>query len=47
MDNKVSVTKCERYSEVQAAVEKAVDMLGGIEKFIKKGDKVVIKPNLV
>lgn len=47
MNNKVSVVKCDEYSEVQAAVENAVELLGGIESFIKKGDKVVIKPNLV
>ena len=47
MNNKVSRVKCERYSEVQRAVEEAVALLGGIEKFVKKGDKVVIKPNLV
>ena len=47
MNNKVSIVKCEEYSDVQAAVEKAVEFIGGIERFIKKGDKVVIKPNLV
>ena len=47
MNNRVSVVKCADYSEVQSAVEKAVSLIGGIEKFIKKGDKVVIKPNLV
>lgn len=47
MNNKVSIVKCERYSEVQNAVENAVALIGGIEKFVKKGDKVVIKPNLV
>ncbi len=47
MNNKVSIVKCERYSEVYDAVEKAVGLIGGFEKFIKKGDRVVIKPNLV
>jgi len=28
------------------AVERAVAMLGGIEKFVKKGDRVVLKPNM-
>ena len=40
MNNKVSVVKCDRYSEVQNAVENAVSLIGGIGKF-------VIKPNLV
>ena len=47
MNNKVSVVKCDRYSEVQNAVENAVSLIGGIGKFVKKGDNVVIKPNLV
>ena len=29
----------------EAAVRKAVELLGGIGKFVKSGDKVVIKPN--
>lgn len=47
MDNRVSVVKCDGYSQAEEAVNKALELLGGIEKFIKKGDKVVIKPNLV
>ncbi len=47
MNNKVSIVKCGTYSEVEKAVREAVSLLGGIEKFIKKGSKVVIKPNLV
>lgn len=47
MADKVSIVKCERYSEAYRAVEEAVALIGGIEKFVGKGDKVVIKPNLV
>ncbi len=47
MNNKVSIVKCEQYSDALESVEKAVSLIGGIERFIKKGDKVVIKPNLV
>ena len=47
MIDKVSIVRCERYSESDRAVREAVELIGGIEKFIKKGDKVVIKPNLV
>ena len=32
---------------MQNAVENAVSLIGGIGKFVKKGDNVVIKPNLV
>lgn len=46
---KVSLVKCTNYdtAQVQAAVKKAVDLLGGIEKFIKPGEKVLLKPNLL
>ena len=47
MDNRVSIVKCENYSEAQKGVDEALSLLGGIEKFVKKGDKVLIKPNFV
>jgi uncharacterized protein (DUF362 family) len=40
----VSVVKDETAPE---AVRKAVDLIGGIQKIVRKGDKVFIKPNLV
>lgn len=45
----VSLEKCDNYSyiNVKNAVVNAIDMLGGIEAFVKKGDRVVIKPNLI
>lgn len=47
--SQVSVVKCRSYdqSEAQASVKKAVSLLGGIEKFIKPGSRVLIKPNLL
>lgn len=32
--------------DTEAAVRKAVDMLGGMKAFVKSGDRVVIKPNM-
>lgn len=45
----VALSKCNSYEkeEVYFAVKKAVDLLGGMHKFVKKGDKVLIKPNLL
>ncbi len=45
----VAFAKCASYERggVEEAVEKAVGALGGIEKFVKKGDKVLLKPNLL
>ncbi len=47
--SKVSIAKCASYErdEVRKAVFRAVELLGGIEKFIKYGDTVLIKPNLL
>ncbi|MFW6297156.1 MAG: DUF362 domain-containing protein [Desulfosalsimonas sp.] len=38
----ISVVK----GDIEPAVKKAVEMLGGMKKFIKKGNRVVIKPNM-
>ncbi|MFW6081298.1 MAG: DUF362 domain-containing protein [Desulfosalsimonas sp.] len=38
----ISVVK----GDIEPAVKKAVEMLGGIERFVKKGNRVVIKPNM-
>ena len=45
----VSLVKCKTYDakEVELAVKRSVDLLGGIEKFIKPDSKVLIKPNLL
>lgn len=45
----VSIVKCGNYEigNVRNALKKTFDNLGGIEKFIKPGMKVVLKPNLV
>lgn len=47
--SKVSIVRCENYDKdkVEAALFKSVDLLGGIENFIKKGNTVLIKPNLL
>ncbi len=47
MDNKVSIVKCFTYDKAAEGIDKAVGLLGGWDKFIKPGMRVVIKPNLV
>jgi uncharacterized protein (DUF362 family) len=46
---KVSLVKCASYdtAQVEAAVKKAVDLLGGMGRFVKFGEKVLLKPNLL
>ncbi len=45
----VSLTRCRSYetSEVEAAVRRALEALGGIRAFIREGERVLVKPNLL
>ena len=45
----VSLEKCNSYnqSEVEESVRKLIDNLGGISKFVRKNQKVLLKPNIV
>ncbi len=49
MSYTVSLKKCSSYSQedVGASAGKLLDNLGGISKFIKQGQKVLLKPNIV
>jgi uncharacterized protein (DUF362 family) len=49
MDTKVAVTRCETYNPpaVAEALQKQFVLLGGVEKFVKRGDRVLIKPNFI
>jgi uncharacterized protein (DUF362 family) len=38
----VSIVRTDKAGDVR----KAVDLLGGMERFVKAGEKVVIKPNV-
>jgi uncharacterized protein (DUF362 family)/Pyruvate/2-oxoacid:ferredoxin oxidoreductase delta subunit len=45
----VSIIRCSDYDDarVYRAVKEAVDLVGGIEKFVRAGDVVLLKPNLL
>ncbi len=45
----VALEKCSSYSqsEVDSSVKRLLEDIGGIRKFIKKGQKVLLKPNVV
>lgn len=49
MKTRVAIVKCKDYERigVEQAVNKAFDLLGGIGIFIKKGESVLIKPNML
>jgi len=46
---RVSLTRCGDYAsdKMYEAVKKSVDELGGIDRFVKKGNHVLLKPNLL
>ena len=47
--NKISLVRCSSYSqkEVSDAIDKTFSYFGGIESIVKKGDKVLLKPNFL
>ena len=46
--SKVSIVKCKEYEydKVYKSVKRAVDLLGGIKRFVKPKERVLIKPNI-
>jgi len=46
--HKVAIVKCNHYEEekIDSAMKNALELLGGVEKFISSGKKVLLKPNL-
>lgn len=46
---KVSIVRCPDYSDksVLRAVREAIDLLGGMNAFVRPGDRVLLKPNLL
>ncbi len=49
MTAEVSIVRCSDYDSerVHRSVRRAVDLLGGIRAFVKAGDRVLLKPNLL
>ena len=45
----VSLVRCQTYdpSNIEAAIQKALELIGGIENFVKPGDRVLLKINLL
>lgn len=44
-----AITRCTDYSRanVAEAVARQFELLGGIEKFVSRGDSVLLKPNFI
>ena len=49
MNSSVVITKCSDYvdEEVYRTIKSSIDLLGGIGEFVKKGERILLKPNLL
>jgi len=49
MEGSVSIVKCTTYNETEVlkALRQSIDLIGGIGSFVKRGDRVLLKPNLL
>ena len=49
MKSSVSIVKCPNYDEnkVLSGIRRSIDLIGGIQTFVKKGHHVLLKPNLL
>lgn len=49
MDTTVAVTRCEGYEgdKVAEAIGRQFALLGGLGRFVKRGDRVLVKPNFI
>ncbi|MDR3243554.1 MAG: DUF362 domain-containing protein, partial [Elusimicrobiota bacterium] len=47
MYKKISLVKCMDYQNAEESVNKAINLIGSMSSFIKSGEKVLIKPNLL
>lgn len=49
MQTKVSLVKCDNYEQtrVDAAIAEALDLVGGIEQYVRPGDRTLLKINLL
>lgn len=47
MNTRVSIIRCSDYSNVKNAIKESLDLIGGLEKIISPGKRVLLKPNVL
>ena len=49
MSSSVSIVKCQDYDDdrVLSGLRRSIDLIGGIQTFVRKGSRVLLKPNLL
>ena len=46
-DSTVALTRCIDYSKAEEAIARQFELLGGVEKFVRHSDSVLLKPNFI
>jgi len=49
MKTRVSIVRCKTYEpeQLEVSVARAFELLGGISRFVKKGERILVKPNML
>jgi uncharacterized protein (DUF362 family)/NAD-dependent dihydropyrimidine dehydrogenase PreA subunit len=47
MNTTVSIVRCSDYSNAKDAIKEALNLIGGLEKIISPGNRVLLKPNVL
>jgi len=47
MNTKVSIVRCSDYSKAKDAIRESLNLIGGLEKIISPGSRVLLKPNVL
>ncbi|NOR46974.1 MAG: DUF362 domain-containing protein, partial [Methanosarcinaceae archaeon] len=47
MNTKVSIVRCPDYSQAKDAIIESLELIGGLEKIIRSGDRVLLKANIL
>ncbi len=47
MNTKVSIVRCIDYSNAKEAIKESLNLIGGLEKIIAPGNRVLLKPNVL
>lgn len=47
MNTRVSIVRCSDYSNVKSSIKESLDLIGGLEKIISPGNRVLLKPNIL
>ena len=47
MNNKVYIVQCKDYAEADDKIQALIDLMGGMGRFAKQGEKIVLKDKLL